>query len=181
MRASPERRKLPASLKRSAGAKPEKMTSVNKAEAAPLQFSPRGGEQRSISGESMLILWSTHSKGSGGVRGRGLNTDRTADEDQRLPASHLPLRLTLGVQQAGDGRRGLRRKRGGQLKLNECANPKSREPLAVFSQPKRTNVSFSTCQVAEFPAATGAPPPPPPVRLGWQPCDATHTVFWGEA
>lgn len=39
------------------------MSSVNKAEAAPLQFSPHSG------GESMVSLWFTHSKGSGGKRG----------------------------------------------------------------------------------------------------------------
>lgn len=46
-------------------------SSVNKAEAAPLQFSPHSGGEGSISGESMVSLWLTHSKGSGerGVRG----------------------------------------------------------------------------------------------------------------
>lgn len=45
-------------------------SSVNKAEAAPLQFSPHSGGEGSISGESMVSLWLTHSKGSGegGVR-----------------------------------------------------------------------------------------------------------------
>lgn len=38
---------------------------VNKAEAAPLQLSPRSGGEGSISRESMVKLWSTHSKGSG--------------------------------------------------------------------------------------------------------------------
>lgn len=41
------------------------MSSVNKAEAAPLQLSPHSGEEGSISGESMVSLWLTHSKGSG--------------------------------------------------------------------------------------------------------------------
>lgn len=45
------------------------MSSVNKAEAAPLQFSPHSGGEDSISGESMVSLWFTHSKGSGGKRG----------------------------------------------------------------------------------------------------------------
>lgn len=45
------------------------MSSVNKAEAAPLQFSPHSGGENSISGESMVSLWFTHSKGSGGKRG----------------------------------------------------------------------------------------------------------------
>lgn len=40
-------------------------SSVNKAEAAPLQFSPHSGGEGSISGESMVSLWLTHSKGSG--------------------------------------------------------------------------------------------------------------------
>lgn len=47
------------------------MPSVNKAEAAPLQFSPHSGGENSISGESMVSLWFTHSKGSGGKRGCG--------------------------------------------------------------------------------------------------------------
>lgn len=38
-------------------------SSVNKAEAAPLQFSPHSGGEGSISGESMVSLWFTHSKG----------------------------------------------------------------------------------------------------------------------
>lgn len=45
-------------------------SSVNKAEAAPLQFSPHSGGEGSISGESMVSLWLTHSKGSG-ERGEG--------------------------------------------------------------------------------------------------------------
>lgn len=40
-------------------------SSVNKAEAAPLQFFPHSGEEGSISAESMVSLWLTHSKGSG--------------------------------------------------------------------------------------------------------------------
>lgn len=46
-------------------------SSVNKAEAAPLQFSPHSGGEGSISGESMVSVWFTHSKGSGegGLRG----------------------------------------------------------------------------------------------------------------
>lgn len=40
-------------------------SSVNKAEAAPLQFSSHSGEEGSIIGESMVSLWLTHSKGSG--------------------------------------------------------------------------------------------------------------------
>lgn len=40
-------------------------SSVNKAEAAPLQFSPHSGGEGSVSGESMVSLWFTHSKGSG--------------------------------------------------------------------------------------------------------------------
>lgn len=40
-------------------------SSVNKAEAAPLQFSPHSGGEGSISGESMVRLWLTHRKGSG--------------------------------------------------------------------------------------------------------------------
>lgn len=44
-------------------------SSVNKAEAAPLQFSPHSGGEGSISGESMVSLWLTHSKGSGEGRG----------------------------------------------------------------------------------------------------------------
>lgn len=40
-------------------------SSVNKAEAAPLQFSLHSGGEGSISGESMVSLWLTHSKGSG--------------------------------------------------------------------------------------------------------------------
>lgn len=45
-------------------------SSVNMAEAAPLQFSPHSGGERSISGESMVSLWLTHSKGSGEGRVR---------------------------------------------------------------------------------------------------------------
>lgn len=45
-------------------------SSVNKAEAAPLQFFPHSGGEGSISGESMVSLWLTHSKGSG-ERGGG--------------------------------------------------------------------------------------------------------------
>lgn len=48
------------------------MSSVNKAEAAPLQFSPHSGGENSISGESMVSLWFTHSKGSGGKGGCGV-------------------------------------------------------------------------------------------------------------
>lgn len=45
-------------------------SSVNKAEAAPLQFSPHSGGEGSISGESMVSVWLTHSKGSGEGRVR---------------------------------------------------------------------------------------------------------------
>lgn len=38
-------------------------SSVNKAEAAPLQFSPHSGGESSISRDSMVSLWLTHSKG----------------------------------------------------------------------------------------------------------------------
>lgn len=47
-------------------------SSVNKAEAAPLQFSPHSGGEGSISGESMVSLWLTHSKGSGEEGGEGV-------------------------------------------------------------------------------------------------------------
>lgn len=47
-------------------------SSVNKAKAAPLQFSPHSGGEGSISGESMVSLWLTHSKGSGERRVRGV-------------------------------------------------------------------------------------------------------------
>lgn len=40
-------------------------SSVNKAEAAPLQFSPHSGGEGSTSGEGMVSLWLTHSKGGG--------------------------------------------------------------------------------------------------------------------
>lgn len=46
-------------------------SNVNKAEAAPLQFSPHSGGEGSISGESMVSLWLTHSKGSGEEEGGG--------------------------------------------------------------------------------------------------------------
>lgn len=49
---------LPKSLKKCE-------SSVNKAEAAPLRLSPHGGGEAAISGESMVSLWLTHSKGSG--------------------------------------------------------------------------------------------------------------------
>lgn len=47
-------------------------SSVNKAEAAPLQFSPHSGGEGSISGESMVSLWLSHSKGSAEERGEGV-------------------------------------------------------------------------------------------------------------
>lgn len=49
-------------------------SSVNKAEAAPLQFSPHSGGEGSISGESMVRLWLTHRKGSG--KGGGAEGER---------------------------------------------------------------------------------------------------------
>lgn len=47
-------------------------SSVNKSEAAPLQFSPHSGGEGSISGESMVSLRLTHSKGSGEGGGEGV-------------------------------------------------------------------------------------------------------------
>lgn len=40
-------------------------SSVNKAEAAPLQFSPHSGGESSISGDRMVSLWLTHSTCNG--------------------------------------------------------------------------------------------------------------------
>lgn len=47
-------------------------SSVNKAEAAPLQFSPHSGGEGSISGDSMVSLWLTHTKGNGEGGGEGV-------------------------------------------------------------------------------------------------------------
>lgn len=47
-------------------------SSVNKAEAAPLQFSPHSGGEGSISGDRMVSLWLTHSKCNGESGGEGV-------------------------------------------------------------------------------------------------------------
>lgn len=54
-------------------------SSVNKAEAAPLQFSPHSGGEGSISGESMVSVWFTHSKGSGKKGWGGIRVCRGLD------------------------------------------------------------------------------------------------------